>query len=111
MVVQLVGTAHFLGGLGRHAGDENGLLAVGQQYIQNAGDLLRSFPRPVNDLRHPLADFSVEVHLGVADVGKGLGLDFYQSVLHRQIAGVDRFQNSFDFVVHPRTSRSSSTAL
>ena len=83
VVVQGEGGPHKFSGFPVHTGDEDVAAPTLPHSGGNAADLLRGLARPVNDLCRPLADTPVEVHLGVAQIRKGLGFELQQRVLRR----------------------------
>src|SRR5699024_10630127 len=100
-----------LGGLRRKPRDEDCVLAAALHCLRDADDLLRRFARAVNHLGRALAHLAVQIHLRVADILERLGLDAQQRVVHIHFAALYGLQYLFDFTVHYRTSRSSTTAL
>lgn len=83
VVVQGEGGPHKFSGFPVHTGDEDVAAPTLPHSGGNAADLLRGLARPVDDLGRPLADTPVEVHLGVAQIRKGLGFELQQRVLRR----------------------------
>ena len=81
-------------------GDQHPALAVFQHQLQNTGDLLGGLARPVDHLRGALAQPPVEVHLGVADVGKGSLFQLQHGLLHGAGPGPDLLQEGSEFCLH-----------
>ena len=70
-----------------HTGDEDVAAVPRPHGLHDAQDLLRRLGGPVDDLGGALADPTVEVHLGVAQVGEGLRLQLQQGVLRGGLSG------------------------
>ena len=111
IVLQCVALSYHLSRLPGHAGNQYRLLAASLHDIDYAAYLLRGLSRAINHFRRALAYLAVQIHFGISNVLKGLHLYFEQCVLHGHPAGLHGFQYPLDFIVHPLTSRSSSTAL
>ena len=94
-----------------HPRDEDRLLAGRLHGLHDPDDLLRGLAGPVNDLRSPLSDLPVQVHLGVADVLKGLLLEREQRIVHRKAPILHVFEYFSDVVRHFLFSRFSETDL
>ena len=57
-------------GLPGHPRNQDRTLSVFQKILRNAGDLLRRLSGTIDHLCCPLADPSVQIHLGVAEIVK-----------------------------------------
>ena len=92
--------------VGGKPGDENGLFAMAEHGLSDAGDLLWRFVGAVDHFCDTLAQLAVHIHLGVADVFEGLFFERQQRVVDGNAAAGDIFQQLFDICAHGRTSRS-----
>ena len=80
------GLPHHPGGLGAHAGDEDGLLPLLAQGGGDVPDLRGGLARAVDHLGGTLAQAPVVIHLGEAQVLEGLHLQPQNGLVHRALA-------------------------
>ena len=94
----------------RQPGEQDRLYLMLQHCANDPHHLLRCLSGSVNDLSRSLTDSTMQIHLRVTDILKGLFLNREQCVIHAKLAVLHCFQCFSDLAVHPRTSRSRSTA-
>lgn len=80
----------------RHPGDEDGVLPAGAHGVHDAGDLLRGLARAVDHLGHPLAEATVAVQLGKAQLLERLHFQLEQGVVYIHLSGGHLLQQGFD---------------
>ena len=73
---------------------------MGNHGIENSFDLPSGFPGPVDHLSRSLADAPVGIHLGVADVRKGLLFELQQGLVHADGPFLNAFQQGTNVTIH-----------
>ena len=96
--------------LRRQAGNQNGLYLMFQHRSDDPRHLLRCLSGTVDHLSCALANSPVQVYLCVTNILKRFFFDGKQRVIYRKFAAFYCLKSLSDLAVHPRTSRSRSTA-
>ena len=110
-VIQLgIGFPDFFCLFRRKTGDQDRLYLMLQHSTDDAHHLLRCFSCTIDHLSCTLADSPMQIHLRVTDVLKRFFLDGKQCIIHGKLPVFHGFQCFSDLAVHPRTSKSKSTA-